>query len=116
MQSTIKEVKCIPLECLVAERECDQAVSKGLENGGSDTSVIGKDWELLYTTKCSAHIKEIADGMKKQGIHIVPTVTVVERPGGDSILLQANAALYLLNSKYTIFSSIQLREHGVIVH
>ena len=98
--------------------ECGDKYEYGYIDSGSDTIGIGGHcW--IVESKSNRKV-EIAGYDKKDtvksGIYIGTGVTAVDLPDGDTVLLRANEATLLGEDANTLFSVMQMREHGVNVY
>ena len=87
-------------------------------DGGADTCVLGKGWEILPTnnkrrTNVVGFNHETAI---RRNLPILSAITALDLPNGQSIILVIHEGMYNETSNHTLLSKFQLREFGVIIN
>jgi hypothetical protein len=80
-------------------------------DGGADTCVLGKGWEIL-----AIHNSRKANvvGFDHEAA-IKKNLTAVDLPNGQSIQLVIHEAIYNDTSNHSLLSEFQIREHGILI-
>jgi len=86
-------------------------------DGGADTCVLGKGWEVLsiHNSRRANVVGFDHETAIKRNLPIISAVTAVDLPDGQSVLLVINEAIYNESSNHSLLSEFQLREFGVII-
>jgi hypothetical protein len=86
-------------------------------DGGADTCVLGKGWEVISTHK-SRRANVVGFDHESaiiRNLPIVNAMTTIDLLNGQSILLVIREAIYNGSSSHTLLSEFQLREFGIII-
>jgi hypothetical protein len=86
-------------------------------DGGADTYVLGKGWEILAIHN-SRRVNVIGfdhEAAVKKNLPIASSITAVDLPNGQSILLVIHEAIHNDTSNHSLLSEFQLREHGILI-
>ncbi len=76
-------------------------------------------WKLLHRNKMCALTRGFSDDLTKQNIPIVTVVlalTAMDLSDNITIIIQVNKSIYLPNNKYTVVSTIKMRESQIQVN
>ena len=86
-------------------------------DGGADTCVLGKGWEILSNHNLRrANVAGFDHKTAiKRNLPIVSAITALDLPNEQSILLVNHEGIYNETSNHTLLSEFQLREFGVII-
>jgi len=86
-------------------------------DGGADTCVLGKGWEILsiHNSRRANVVGFDHETAIKKNLPIVSAITTVDLPNGESILLIINEGIYNETANHSLLSEFQLREFGVII-
>jgi hypothetical protein len=80
-------------------------------DGGANTCVLGKGWEII-TTHNSRGAKVVGFDHEtgiKQNLPIVSAITALDLPNGQSVLLVIHDSIYNETSNHSLLSEFQLR-------
>ena len=86
-------------------------------DGGADTCVLGKGWEILSThdLRRANLVGFDHETAIKRNLPVVSAITALDLPNGQSILLVIHEGIHNATSNHTLLSEFQLREFGVII-
>ena len=86
-------------------------------DGGADTCVLGKGWEVLsiHNSRRANVVGFDHETAIKRNLPIVSAITALDLPNGQSILLLVHEGIYNETSGHSLLSEFQLREFGKII-
>jgi hypothetical protein len=86
-------------------------------DGGADTWVLGKGWEILsiHSSRRANVVGFDHEMAIKQNLPIVSAVTALDLQNGQSVLLLVNESIYNETSNHSLLSEFQLREFGIVI-
>jgi hypothetical protein len=86
-------------------------------DGGADTCVLGKGWEIISThnSRRANVVGFDHESAIKQNLPIFSAITALDLPNGQSVLLVIHVSIYNEASNQSLLSEFQLREFGVII-
>jgi hypothetical protein len=84
-------------------------------NGGADTCVIGKGWEVLsiHNSRRANVVGFDHETAIKRNIPIVSAMTAIDVPSGESMLLVIHKGIYNETAAHSLLSEFQFREFGI---
>ena len=62
-------------------------ISRGIVNGGADTTVIGKGWEIEHCTMRKVRVVKFDEKVSKEGLPIVSGRTVAKLKSGEEVII-----------------------------
>jgi hypothetical protein len=86
-------------------------------DGGADTCVLGKGWEIL-SIHSSRRTNVVGFDHKtaiKRNLPIVRAVTALDLPNRQSVLLLVHEGIYNETSNHSLLLEFQLREIGIVI-
>jgi phosphoserine aminotransferase len=84
-------------------------------DGGADTCVLGKQWEVLSVrnTRRANVVGFDHEAAVKRNLSIVSAITAVDLQDGTSVIIIVHEAIYNDTANHSFFSGFQLRDFGV---
>ena len=84
-------------------------------DGGADTCVLGKGWEVLsiHNSRRANVVGFDHETAIKRNLPIVSAITAIDLPSGESILLVIHEGIYNETAAHSLLSEFQLREFGI---
>jgi hypothetical protein len=84
-------------------------------DGGADTCVLGKGWEILsiHNSRRANVVGFDHETAIKQNLPIVSAITAIDLPSGESILFGIHEGIYNQTAAHSLLSEFQLREFGI---
>jgi hypothetical protein len=84
-------------------------------DGGADTCVLGKGWEVLsiHNSRRANVVGFDHETAIKRNLPIVTAITAIDLPSGESILLVIHEGIYNETAAHSLLSEFQLREFGI---
>jgi hypothetical protein len=86
-------------------------------DGGADTCVLGKGWEILsiHSSRRANVVGFDHETAIKRNLPIVSAITALDLPNGQSVLLLVHEGIYNETSNHSLLSEFQLREFGIVI-
>jgi hypothetical protein len=86
-------------------------------DGGADTCVLGKGWEVLsiHNSKRANVVGFDHETAIKRNLPIVSAITALDLPNGQSFLLLVHEGIYDATSDHSLLSEFQLRGFGIVI-
>ena len=86
-------------------------------DGGADTCVLGKGWEILsiHNSRRANVVGFDHETAVKRNLPIVSAITALDLPNGQSVLLLVDEGIYNETSNHSLLSEFQLREFGIVI-
>jgi hypothetical protein len=86
-------------------------------DGGTDTCVLGKGWEILsiHSSRRANVVGFDHETTIKRNLQIVSAITALDLPNGQFVLLLVHEGIYNKTSNPSLLSELQLREFGIAI-
>jgi hypothetical protein len=86
-------------------------------DGGADTCVLGKGWEMLsiHSSRRANVVGFDHETAIRRNLPIVSAITALGFPNGQSVLLLVHEGIYNETSNHSLLSEFQLREFGLVI-
>ena len=86
-------------------------------DGGADTCRLSKRWEVLsvHNSRTANVVGFDHETVIKRNLPIVSTITALDLPNGQSVLLAIHESIYNEASNHSLISEFQLRGFGIII-
>jgi hypothetical protein len=84
-------------------------------DGGADTCVLGKGWEVLsiHSSRRAYVVGFDHETAMKRNLPIVSAITAIDLPSGESSLLVIHEGIYNKTATHSLLTEFQLREFGI---
>jgi hypothetical protein len=86
-------------------------------DGGADTCVLGKGWEVLsiHNSRRANVVGFDHETATKRNLPIISEITAIDLPSEESILLVIHEGIYNETAAHSLLSEFQLREFGIVI-
>ena len=115
-RSVRNQVRYVDKAKLLAKTKSDEYEYGFLDSGSDTTGIGGKCWVMDVMTDRTVDIAGYDNKETiRKSVNIGSAITATDLPSGETILLRVNEATILGEDANTLFSTVQMREYGILI-